>query len=214
MPEGKNEREKISFFCFLFSFFLITIFFYFPSAAHHNPKLLIISFFFCLQKKYTVGRKRRAIRFPDDNGGSIGGSSLSSSSSGASSSFVGSLGSSPSHSLQLHHHGSGSSSSPVEARTTFFDDESYDEFQSIGLGQQELDMLRQLPENLQYEYRQEMQELETSASEPREADIMEYLTATNEFDTDHCIAKGICEVMARGNVTSNRFEHLLLDYYK
>ena len=75
-------------------------------------------------------------------------------------------------------------------------------------------MLRELPENLQYEYKQEMEELETSASEPKQAEIMEYLTATNEFDTDHCIAKGICEVMSRGNRTSNQFENLLLEYYK
>lgn len=108
-----------------------------------------------------------------------------------------------------HHPGSSSSSSRM-----IFDEESYSEFQNIGLGQQELEMLRRLPENLQYEYQQEMQDLETSASEPREADIMEYLSATNEFDTDHCIAKGICEVMARGNTTSNQFEKLLLDYYK
>lgn len=109
--------------------------------------------------------------------------------------------------------GSSSSSSSPSGRT-FFDDESFHEFQSIGLGQNELEMLKQLPENLQFEYKQEMQELETSASEPREAEIMEYLTATNEFDSDHCIAKGICEVMARGNRTSNQFENFLLDYYK
>ncbi|ODM94426.1 hypothetical protein Ocin01_12258 [Orchesella cincta] len=139
-----------------------------------------------------IGRKRRAIRFPEDNGSGSSGSSLG---------FNTNPGLTQHH---QHEHEQQQSSGRM-----FFDEE----FQSIGLGQQELDMLKQLPENLQYEYRQEMQDLDTSASEPKEEHIMEYLDVTNQFDTDHCIAKGICEVMAKGNRTDNRFENLLLDYY-
>lgn len=149
------------------------------------------------------GRKRRAVRFPDEDANG------SSSSGGGSSPFVRRAEAQYDHHQHQQHHPQQQSSS-----RTFFDDEEFSEFRSIGLGQQELEMLRQLPENLQFEYRQEMQDLETSSSEPREKDIMEYLTVTNEFDSDHCIAKGICEVMARGNRTGNQFENLLLEYYK
>ncbi|CAL8091060.1 unnamed protein product [Orchesella dallaii] len=172
-----------------------------PSFYHHHhypPHLQ-----FKLHHGLSIGRKRRAIRFPEDNGGGSG-----SSSSGSSSSSSSGFNTNPALSHFQREHELEHSVSSSSGRM-FFDEE----FQSIGLGQQELDMLKQLPENLQYEYKQEMQDLETSASEPKEEHIMEYLTVTNEFDTDHCIAKGICEVMAKGNRTDNRFENLLLDYY-
>ncbi len=59
-----------------------------------------------------------------------------------------------------------------------------------------------------------MDQLEASASEPKEEEIQDYLSVANEFDNSACIPKSICEILARGNRTTNQFENQILEYYR
>jgi hypothetical protein len=59
-----------------------------------------------------------------------------------------------------------------------------------------------------------MEQLEAAASEPKEQEIQDYMTMASEFDNSACIPKSICEIMSRGNRTTNQFENEILEYYK
>lgn len=77
-----------------------------------------------------------------------------------------------------------------------------------------MEQLRALPDSLKNEYGHEMEVLEASASEPKEEEIQDYLSVASEFDNRGCIPKSICEIMSRGNQTTNLFENQILEYYR
>jgi len=55
---------------------------------------------------------------------------------------------------------------------------------------------------------------ENMIPEIHDSDIMPYFTLASEFDTDGCLPKGVCEVMARGNRSQmNMFETMVYDDY-
>ncbi|CAG7734289.1 unnamed protein product [Allacma fusca] len=69
------------------------------------------------------------------------------------------------------------------------------------------------PEELNeiYEY-EDYQDL--PGREPRDEDMMPYLTMANELDQDACLPKGVCEVVAKGNGSHlNHFENMVYDLY-
>ncbi|OXA59702.1 hypothetical protein Fcan01_05589 [Folsomia candida] len=134
-------------------------------------------------------RRRRAVLFPDDK--------------------------QPSdqyHSHPTSHHSSSSHSSSFHPTTG---EDYFQRYQisSLGLSSTDLEQLRALPDSLKNEYGHEMEVLEASASEPKEEEIQDYLSVASEFDNRGCIPKSICEIMSRGNQTTNLFENQILEYY-